>query len=95
MGKEDVIGFCVNPFPGNPFPFFSKLPDLFLFWIFCNGFFVALHADTNIRHSGKVFGFKITVTGVTLQPLFEMFRMVEGDRLSSFGTQPQTDEEDE
>lgn len=66
MGKEDVIGFSVNPFPGNLFSFFSKLPDLFLLWIFCDGFFVALQADTPIGHSGEVLGFKITVARVTL-----------------------------
>ncbi len=31
MGKEDVIGFSVNSFPGNLLTFFSKLSDLFFF----------------------------------------------------------------
>jgi hypothetical protein len=65
MGKEDMIGFFVNLFPRNLFSFFSKLPDLFLFSIFCDGFFVALHTDTNVGHSGKVLGFEVAVTGVT------------------------------
>ena len=66
MRKEDVVGFSVNPLPGNFFSFFGKSPDLFLLWIFCEGFFVALKAHTRIGHSGKVLGLEITVTGVTL-----------------------------
>jgi len=66
MGKENMIGFPVNPLPGNLFSFFSKLPDLLFFWILCDGFFVALHANINIRRSGKVLGFEITVTSVTV-----------------------------
>jgi len=95
MGKEDVIGFPVNPFPGNLLSFFSPLSDLFLFWFFCDGFLMAPHADINVGHSGKLLGFKITVTGVTLQPLCEMFLMVEGDRLFSLGADAQTDEKEE
>jgi hypothetical protein len=95
MRKEDVIGFSVNPFPRNLLSFFGKSPDLFLLWIFCDGFFVALQADTRIGHSGKVLGLKITVTGVTLQPLFDMFLMVERDRLSGPEANAQTDEDEE
>ena len=95
MRKEDVIGFSVNPFPRNLLSFFGKSPDLFLLRIFCDGFFVALQADTRIGHSGKVLGLKITVTGVTLQPLFDMFLMVERDRLSGPEANAQTDKERE
>jgi len=66
MGEEDMIGFFVNLFPGNLASSFGKLPDLFLLSILCDGFFVALHTDTDVRHSGKVLGLKVAVTGVTL-----------------------------
>jgi len=95
VGKEDVIGFSVNPFPGNPLSFLGKLSDLFLFRALCDGFFVAFHADANIRHSGKVLGLEIGMAGVTFQPLFEVLLMIEGNRLSGFEAKAKTDDEEE
>ncbi len=66
MRKEDVIGLTVNLFPRNLFPLRSKLPNLLLFWVFCDRFFVALQADVNIRQSRKVLSFEVTVAGVAL-----------------------------
>lgn len=90
-----MVGLSINPSPGNLFSFFGKLPDLFLFRIFCDGFFVALQADTPVGHSGKVLGLKIAVTGVALQSLFQMLFMVERDRLSSSEANAHTDKEEE
>jgi hypothetical protein len=95
MGKEDVIGFCVNPLPGNLFSFFSKLPYLFLLWIFSDGFFVALQAGGYGGHSSEGLGSEIGVAGITSQTLLRMFFMVEGDRLFSPGANTQLDEEEE
>jgi hypothetical protein len=66
MREEDMVGLSINPLPGDPLSFLSVLPDLFLLWIFCDRFFVAVHADTYAGHSRKGLGFEEAVTGVTL-----------------------------
>ncbi len=90
-----MIRLPVNPFPGNLFPFRSKLSDLFLFWTLGNRFFVAFHTGSYRWHSSKGLGFEIGMAGVTLQALLHVFLMVEGDRLFSPGANTQTDQKKE
>jgi hypothetical protein len=85
VGKEDVVGFLVQPFPGDLFPLFVKLPDLFLFRTFRNGFFMTIEAHGGVGYAGKCLGFVKTVTGVTLQSLFEMLFVIERNRLCGLG----------
>jgi hypothetical protein len=85
MRKEDMIGFCINPFPGNFFPLLSKLPDFFLFWALGDGILMAFKAGVDVRHSGEALGFVKAVAGIALQSLFQMFFMVERDGLLGFG----------
>ena len=59
MGKKDMIGLTVDPFPGYPFPFFLKLSDLFLLRTFCHGLLVAFQAGGDVGYSGEVLGLKI------------------------------------
>ncbi len=44
MGKEDMIGFPVNPLPGDLFSLFSKLSDLLFLRGLGDGLFMALKA---------------------------------------------------
>jgi hypothetical protein len=62
MREEDVVGLLVEPFPGDFFPFFVKLPNLFLFRTFCNGLFMTIEAYCRVGHPGKGLGFVKTVT---------------------------------
>jgi len=87
MGKEDMIGLSVDPFPGYPFPFFLKLSDFFLLQTFCYGFLVAFQAGCDVGHSGKVLGLKILMARGTFQSLSQVFFVVERDRLLGPGAQ--------
>jgi hypothetical protein len=66
MGKEDMIRLFIYSFPGDFFTLLLKLSDFFLFGSFCYRFLMTFQAGVEIGHSGKVLGFKIAVTGVTL-----------------------------
>lgn len=77
MRKEDMIGFYVNPFPGNFFPLFSKLPDFFLFWALSDGVLMAFKAGVDVRHSGEGLGFVKAVAGIALQSLFHVLFVIE------------------
>jgi len=77
MGKEDVIGFSVNPFPGNLFSFFGKSPDLFFLRGLGHRLFMAFKAGGDVRNSRKVLGFEETVTCITPQTLFDMLFVVK------------------
>ena len=51
MGEEDMVGLLVEPFPGDFFPIFLKLFNLFFAWMLGNGIHVALHADGGFWHT--------------------------------------------
>jgi hypothetical protein len=95
MGVEDMIGFSIDAPPGNPLPCFCKLPNLFLFRTLCNGFFVALQANSDVRHSREGLGVEVLMTGVASQSLFDMLLMIESDRLVGSGADRVGDEEEE
>ncbi len=81
MRIEDVIGFLVDPLPGD-FSFLSfELPDFFLFGALCDGLFMTFQAGSNFGHSGEGLGFKKRVACVTAQPLFQVFLVIEENRL--------------
>jgi hypothetical protein len=95
MGKKDMIGLRVNPFPGYPFPFFLKLSDPFLLRTFCYGFLMAFQAGCDVGYSGEVLGLKILVTRGTFQSLRQVFFVVERDRLLGPVAQTQADQDEE
>jgi hypothetical protein len=92
---EDVVRLPVDLPPGNCFPSLCKLPDFFFFGAPGDRFFVAFHANGDLRHSGEDLGFVVLVTGVTGQTLFDMLLVVKVDRLSGFQSRGETDEEEE
>jgi len=83
MREEDMIWLFVYSFPGDFFTLLLELFDFFLFGSFCDAFFMAFEADCYFRHSREVLSFEITVTGVTVQTLFEMFLVIKRNRLFS------------
>ncbi len=94
MRKEDMIRLLVHSFPGDFFLLFLKLSYLFLFFIFGDRFFMAFKAGRKVRHSRKGLGFKKAVASVTLQTLFQMFFVIERDRLIGFKTKSEVNEEE-
>jgi hypothetical protein len=91
VGKEDMIRLFVYPSPGDLLPPFLKLPDLFLFRIFCNGLLMTLQTGGYVRQSGKSLGFEIAVACVTPQSLVDMLFMIERDRLLGLGAKTEAD----
>ncbi len=66
MGEKNVIRLPVDMSPWDLFFLFFILPDFLFFWAICDGFFMAFHADSNARQSGKGLSLEIAVTGVAL-----------------------------
>ena len=64
--KKNVIRLPIDVSPWNLFLLFFILPDFFFFGVICDGFFMALQADCNVRQSGKGLGLEIAVAGVAL-----------------------------
>jgi len=87
MREEDMVGLLIQSFPRDLFPFFVKLPDLFLFRTLCNGLFMTVETYCGVGYAGKGLGFVKTMTRVTLQSLFEMFFVIERNRLRSLGAE--------
>ena len=92
---EDVVRLPVDLLPGNCFPSLCELPDFFFFGAPGDRFFVALHANGDLRHSGEDLGFVVLVTRVTLKALLCVFFVVECDGLSGLGASGKADKEEE
>jgi len=95
MGKEDMIGLFIYPLPGNFLTLLLSLPDLFLFRALGYGILMAFEADVKVGHPGEGLGFEEAVACVTPRSLFDMFFMIERDRLLGFRTETQADEKKE
>ncbi len=95
VGEENMIRFSIDSFPRNFFSLFLKLPDLFFLWGLRNRFFMAFEAGIQVGQSGEGLGFIEMMTGIALQPLFQVLFMVERDGLLGFRTETETDEEEE
>ncbi len=81
VGIEDIVRLFIEAFPRNLSSPFRKLPDLFFFWVFCDGLLMTLQTSPDVWHSGERLSLNVAVAGVTLQPLFEVLLMIEADRL--------------
>ncbi len=66
MGKEDVIWLFIEPLPPDLLTLFMNLSDFFFFGVLSDRIFVALEADRNGWHPGKILGFKVAMAGVAL-----------------------------
>lgn len=95
MGKEDMVGLLVEPFPMDLFPFLIYLSDFFFFRVLGDRIFVALQTDRHCGHARKGLVFKMGMTGDAFNALFLVFLMIEGERLFSPGAYPEANEEEE
>ena len=95
MRKEDMIRLFVYSFPGDFFALLFKKSDFFLFRCLRHRFLMALQAGVDVRHPGEDLGFEEAVACVTPRSLFDMFFMIERDRLLGFRTETQADEKKE
>jgi hypothetical protein len=77
VGKKDMVGLSVEPFPWNFFPLLLKLSDLFLLKGLGQRFLMAFKAGFQVGHPGKGLGFVETMAGIALQSLFQVLFMIE------------------
>ncbi len=81
MGKEDMIGLLVDPFPMDLLTLFMNLSDFLLFGVLGDRIFVALQTDGHFGNAGERLVFKMGMAGNTFDPLLLVFLVIEGERL--------------
>jgi len=84
VGIEDVVRLFVNLLPGEFLFFFLELPDFFLFGVLGDRVPVALQTGGNVGQAGEGLCFIKWMADVALQPLLQMFLVVEGNWLPGF-----------
>jgi hypothetical protein len=86
MGKEDMIGLLVDPFPMDLLTLLVNLSDLLFFGVLGDRIFVAFQTDGHFGNAGKRLVFKMGMAGDAFDPLFLVFFVIEGERLFGLGT---------
>ena len=95
MRKKDMIGLFVEPFPRDFLFFLLKLPDSLLFLVLREFLLVTLQTGCQLWHAGKGLFFEIGVAGETIDALFLVFLVIEGDGLPRLQAKAEADEEEE